>query len=57
MRAGADAEVIAELPVIQVVLAGAVFLREGRGFVMRIAGGGKALFDGDLHRSRAVIVR
>ena len=45
VRAGADAEVVAEGPVVEVVPAFAAGLGEGGGFVVAVAGVAEAGFD------------
>ena len=57
MRAGADAEVVAELPVVQVVPRLAPGLRIGRHFIMSIAGGCGVLLDHLLHVGAGIVVR
>ena len=57
MGAGADAEVVAEVPVVQVVLALLAGLREGRGFVVGVTGGSQPGLDGFLHVGADVALR
>ena len=57
MGAGADAEVVAELPVIQVVATGVMGTRIGRGFVVLHARFGQPCLDRQLHVSGQVVVR
>ena len=49
MGAGADAEIVAEMPVIQVVPTLLARLCEGRSFVIVETGGGEPCLDGFLH--------
>ena len=55
--AGADAQVIAELPVVEVVHAAPVGSRVGRDFVLTVAGSGEPGLAGFLHRPGMVVVR
>ena len=57
MCPGADAQVVAEAPVIEVVPGASLGLRIGRGFVVRVAGAGEPGFDHGLHVGRQVVVR
>ena len=54
---GADAEIVAEAPVVQVVPRLPSGLRECRGFVVSVAGCRQARFDGLLHVGGHVVVR
>ena len=56
VRAGADAEVVAELPVVEVVPALAPGLRVRRGLVVHVAGGGERRVDRVLDVGRRVLV-
>lgn len=52
----ADAEVVAEAPVVEVVAALLAFAREGGGFVVLVSGLGELVFDHLLHVGRLVFV-
>ena len=55
--ARADAEVIAETPVVEIVAAFTAGLRPGRSLVVRVTARGKRGADGVLHRRRRILVR
>ncbi len=55
--AGADAEVVAEGPVVEVVAAALAGLGEGRGFVVLVAGLGEHRFNELLHVGGEVVIR
>ena len=57
MRARADAEVVAKLPVVEVVAAGVLRAGVGRGFVMLHARLGQPRFDGLLHVRSDIVIR
>ena len=57
MRAGANAEVIAELPVVEIVHAAPARLCIGRDFVLAVAGGSQRRFASLLHGPGMVVIR
>src|SRR5678816_3554921 len=57
VRAGTDAEVVAELPVVEVVHAAPAGLRIRGNLVLAVAGGGEACLAGFLHGPGVVVVR
>src|SRR5690606_32412785 len=57
MRTGADAQVVAEAPVIEIVPAGMAGQGVGGGLVMPVAGRGQSLLAGLHHREGQVVVR
>ena len=56
MRAGADAEVIAELPVVDVVPAAVTGTRERRSLVVLVSASGQRLLDGELHIGAGIVL-
>src|SRR4051812_37525731 len=56
MRPGADAKVIAELPIVEVVLAPESPPGEGGGLVALVAGGAERVLDGELHIGGLVVL-
>src|SRR5258707_15545446 len=57
VRAGADAQVVAEFPVVQVVAAAMTGPRERRGLVVLVTRLGERLLESDLHVGAGVVLR